>query len=96
MSTEELQEYMDKIAQQAADNGQPSLLNIHDNDLQIAINNTYLHEYKLYYQLFKKIPNVYELFRLDKEKAISFLQKEYKNETLHFFAKKCVSGKIHR
>lgn len=88
MNSGELHEYLNKIAQQAANDVQPSLLSVNENNFQIAIGNNYLHEYRLYYQLFKKIPNVYDLFRLDKEKVIGFLQKKYEKEIVQFFFKK--------
>jgi hypothetical protein len=58
-----------------------------------VIHNEYLHDYKFYYQYYGKIPNIYELTRINIEKAIEFFNKEYKSKILNTFFKRNFSYK---
>ena len=59
-----------------------------DKDFMSVINDSYMHDYKLYYRLFNVLPCVFHLRNLDLEKAIRFFQEEYKGKYKKFYFKK--------
>jgi len=48
-----------------------------DTNFLPAIHNEYLHDYRFYYQYFQQIPNVYEVNRINLDKAIEYIYKTY-------------------